>query len=387
MPASCTYDEFVIYCEFVSLVSWIRERLYCDIKYRIHCTPQLRDARILHVCVNVSLWECVSSKDSMRGLFIYKEFVRWDRVSFWGSIGSLWDIGVQGVGEIAEWEFEIMNYLTNSLYPHSHGEFVRWFSVSSWKIVPTALRSSQCLHPVHVWKCEMSSWNNASACESEYVGELERECESEKLNSPRRHRHHRHRHHRHRHGTRFLCRWFSEWIVEWVGEWVSDWVSKWVNAWARVLEWVSAWVNQWASVIEWVGKWVGKWGNEWLDEWVCACVSEQEWLIERVSGWISEQRWWNEWVSEWMSEQECLNARVNNLMCEQVCVSVNESTHGGGRDLTLNIWTSRSIGFPDRSFEWLEIVQNIGDSRENVFDMYGDSCENLIKKNWQSWWL
>jgi len=74
MPASCTYDEFVIYCEFVSLVSWIRERLYCDMKYCIHRTPQLRDARILHVCVNVSLWECVLEKDSIAGV-IYREFV------------------------------------------------------------------------------------------------------------------------------------------------------------------------------------------------------------------------------------------------------------------------------------------------------------------------
>jgi len=49
-------------------------------------------------------------------------------------------------------------------------------------------------------------------------------------------------------------------------------------------------------------------------------------------------------------------------------------------------WYSRSISFSDRSFEcralhlltW-KLVWNCGDSRENVFDMYGDSRENLLE--------
>ena len=49
-------------------------------------------------------------------------------------------------------------------------------------------------------------------------------------------------------------------------------------------------------------------------------------------------------------------------------------------------WISRSISFPDRSFEWRglrlltwKIVRKFGDSRENLFDMYGDPGENLLE--------
>ena len=59
------------------------------------------------------------------------------------------------------------------------------------------------------------------------------------------------------------------------------------------------------------------------------------------------------------------------------------ATHG--RDQTKTIWILRSISFPDRSFEWRELhlftekhVWNIRDSRENVFDMYGDFRENWL---------
>jgi len=52
------------------------------------------------------------------------------------------------------------------------------------------------------------------------------------------------------------------------------------------------------------------------------------------------------------------------------------STHGG--DQTWNIFISRSIDFPNRSFEWRGLrllnwksVWNLGHSREYVFDLYG----------------
>ena len=56
-----------------------------------------------------------------------------------------------------------------------------------------------------------------------------------------------------------------------------------------------------------------------------------------------------------------------------------------GGEQTENIWISRSMSFPDRSFEWRglrlltsKLVWNFRDSRENVFDMHGDSSENLL---------
>jgi len=51
-----------------------------------------------------------------------------------------------------------------------------------------------------------------------------------------------------------------------------------------------------------------------------------------------------------------------------------------------NIWISRSISFPDRSFEELglplptrKLVWKCGNSRENVFDIHGDSSENWLE--------
>jgi len=63
---------------------------------------------------------------------------------------------------------------------------------------------------------------------------------------------------------------------------------------------------------------------------------------------------------------------------------LRHATHGG--DQTSNIWISRFISFPDRSFEcrglclltW-KFVWRFGNSRENVFDMYGDSRENSFE--------
>ena len=59
-------------------------------------------------------------------------------------------------------------------------------------------------------------------------------------------------------------------------------------------------------------------------------------------------------------------------------------THRG--DPTWNICISRSNDLIVRSFEWRglrlhtwKLVWNIGDSRENAFDMYGDSRENLLE--------
>ena len=58
----------------------------------------------------------------------------------------------------------------------------------------------------------------------------------------------------------------------------------------------------------------------------------------------------------------------------------SKTAHGG--DQIDNNWISRSIGIPDRSVEWqgLRLIHwkrdwNFGDSRENVFDMYGDSVK------------
>jgi len=58
------------------------------------------------------------------------------------------------------------------------------------------------------------------------------------------------------------------------------------------------------------------------------------------------------------------------------------TTHRG--DHTSIIWISRSLNFPNRSFEWRGLrwlkwnpVWNFGDFRENMFDVYGDSRENL----------
>jgi len=63
---------------------------------------------------------------------------------------------------------------------------------------------------------------------------------------------------------------------------------------------------------------------------------------------------------------------------------VPPSAHG--EDQTKYIWISTSIGFPDKSFEWQglrlhtwKLAWKSGDSRENVFDMYGDSRVNSLE--------
>jgi len=51
-----------------------------------------------------------------------------------------------------------------------------------------------------------------------------------------------------------------------------------------------------------------------------------------------------------------------------------------------NIWISRLSNFPGHSLEWRGLrlltwksVWNVGNSQENVFDLYGDFCENLLE--------
>jgi len=51
-----------------------------------------------------------------------------------------------------------------------------------------------------------------------------------------------------------------------------------------------------------------------------------------------------------------------------------------------NNWISRLSSFPGHSLEWQGLrlltwksVWNVGDSQENVFDLYGDFCENLLE--------
>jgi len=72
--------------------------------------------------------------------------------------------------------------------------------------------------------------------------------------------------------------------------------------------------------------------------------------------------------------------------CVNMCIHMC-ATHRG--DQTYNIRISRSISFPNRSFEWQglrslnwKLICNFRDSRENVFDMDGDSETCLIL--WQS---
>jgi len=57
-----------------------------------------------------------------------------------------------------------------------------------------------------------------------------------------------------------------------------------------------------------------------------------------------------------------------------------------GEDRTWNIRISRFAGFPSVLLRWRGLqlptwnpVWNFGDSQGNVFDMYGDSCENLLQ--------
>jgi len=64
--------------------------------------------------------------------------------------------------------------------------------------------------------------------------------------------------------------------------------------------------------------------------------------------------------------------------------NLHPSSHGG--DQTWNIWISRSVNFLDRSFQWWglrlfkwRICWIFGESCKILFNMYGDSRENLLQ--------
>jgi len=76
--------------------------------------------------------------------------------------------------------------------------------------------------------------------------------------------------------------------------------------------------------------------------------------------------------------------KANNDVTYFERIMSHVSAHRG--DQTRNIWISRLSSFPGFSFEWRglrlltwETAWNFGDSRENVFDMCGDSCEDLLE--------
>jgi len=68
---------------------------------------------------------------------------------------------------------------------------------------------------------------------------------------------------------------------------------------------------------------------------------------------------------------------------------MNESCHTAHERDQTNfeaIWVSKSVSFPDRSFEWRalslltwKLIWNFVDTHEIMVDMYGDSRENLLE--------
>jgi len=96
----------------------------------------------------------------------------------------------------------------------------------------------------------------------------------------------------------------------------------------------------------------------------------------------------------WPTRYRCCSALQCVVLCCSVfqCVAVCHTNYT--YDISIFIWSthggdnncmSRLDGVPVNSFEWRGLrlltrkpVWNFGDSRENVFDMYGDSCENLL---------
>ena len=76
----------------------------------------------------------------------------------------------------------------------------------------------------------------------------------------------------------------------------------------------------------------------------------------------------------------CTHMYVPTCMYPLVCI------HSMRRSHLKYFWISRFDGFPAYSLEWLGLrlltwnpVRKFGVSRENVFDIYGDSCENLLE--------
>ena len=77
---------------------------------------------------------------------------------------------------------------------------------------------------------------------------------------------------------------------------------------------------------------------------------------------------------------------VTHTLSHALCVTYTLSHTTLGKDQTENIRISRSISFPDTSFEWWalclltwQLVWNFGNSRDNLLDVYGDCHENLLE--------
>jgi len=132
------------------------------------------------------------------------------------------------------------------------------------------------------------------------------------------------------------------------------------------------------------------------DESCCTCklVMLQIWMshIEH----IDESCRTCEWVMSdiWMSHVAHVNKSLRTYEWATSPVRMSHVAHmdglvshtAHGEDQTQNIWISRSISFPDRSFEWRGLrlfpwilLSNFGDSRKNLIEMFGDPRENLFE--------
>jgi len=103
-----------------------------------------------------------------------------------------------------------------------------------------------------------------------------------------------------------------------------------------------------------------------------------------------------EWImphDSFMSQEPCpiwtnhvTNAGVeSHTWMNHVTKSIHTGHAAHGGDQTWNVWITRSFGFPilllsdgDSVYSTEKEYWNFGDSRENVFDRYGDCSENLL---------
>jgi len=120
------------------------------------------------------------------------------------------------------------------------------------------------------------------------------------------------------------------------------------------------------------------------------------WVMTCLFMWHSRhtaQKWWVAWKgASWLVHVYDMThrhvtwlVRVRSHGSKRWRVGnfeVSVTAHGG--DQTWKFWISRSTRFSGRSFEWRGLrlltwkpVWTGGDSRENVFDMYGESREKL----------
>jgi len=104
-----------------------------------------------------------------------------------------------------------------------------------------------------------------------------------------------------------------------------------------------------------------RWPNEQLCDKMHAyvCDAELTWRRTHTHTYV-----WDIWLdtSEWVSRD----------------THRSESTHGG--DQTWNVWICRSTGVSGNSFEWKGLPFTFC---ENLFEIYWDSCENLLF--WNCW--